>query len=157
MKRRWAWCSFMSTFIIFSRSRTSLKFIRPSLFLSAFLNQSLIHLDTPLKESVTFNGPSLVQHLVKSKIFNSFCSPLTNLFFLDKVSQELMVGWYLLGTFMNELFIQDNWIKPFRLSNLTQDTEKLMDNPQRMNPYVFGDPPLCCLQYHSQVKCQVVA
>ncbi len=39
----------MSTFIIFNRSRTSLKFICPSLFLSAFLNQSQIHLETAFK------------------------------------------------------------------------------------------------------------
>lgn len=44
VKRHSAWCSFMSTFIIFSKSLTSLKFILPSPFLSAFLNQSQIHL-----------------------------------------------------------------------------------------------------------------
>lgn len=55
VKRWWAWCSFISTFIIFSKSRTSLKFILPSLFLSAFLNQSPIHLGTPFEETVTFN------------------------------------------------------------------------------------------------------
>lgn len=42
-KSRRAWSSFMSTFIIFSRRCTSLKFMRPSLFLSAFWNQSRIH------------------------------------------------------------------------------------------------------------------
>lgn len=56
VKRRWAWCSFMSTFIIFSKSCTSLKFILPSLFLSAFLNQSLIHLGMSFKESVTLSS-----------------------------------------------------------------------------------------------------
>lgn len=46
----------MSTFIIFSKSRTSLKFILPSLFLSAFLNQSPIHLGMLLKANVTVNS-----------------------------------------------------------------------------------------------------
>lgn len=44
MKRCRAWSSFMSTFIIFRSFRTSLKFIFPSLFLSAFWNQSQTHL-----------------------------------------------------------------------------------------------------------------
>lgn len=42
-KSRRAWSSFMSTFIILRRRCTSLKFMRPSLFLSAFWNQSRIH------------------------------------------------------------------------------------------------------------------
>ncbi|TNN36592.1 hypothetical protein EYF80_053249 [Liparis tanakae] len=81
----WAWCSFMSTFIIFSKSCTSLKFIRPSLFLSAFRNQSPIHLERPLQEALhpahDFLGGPDHQQTLSERYWSSFSrSPMFSWF-----------------------------------------------------------------------------
>lgn len=90
VKRRWAWCSFMSTFIIFSKSRTSLKFILPSLFLSAFLNQSPIHLGMQLRKlshskysikvrwACGLNNTVSIHHLIWFNLFLLWILLLTN-------------------------------------------------------------------------------